>query len=104
MKRVKTAIRNLLGNDLLTAIIRICHGPSPEEFDATSALNKFMETKDRRTMQNQRKKYKPREKHSRVDTLMDIDSDDEESDEDVGNVSDNDQEIDVTFDEVVDYE
>ena len=107
MKRLKTALRNLLGNDLLNATIRICNGPSPETFDPTPALSKFMETKDRRPNQSQRKVYKPRVKKTRVETLMDIvDCEDEENEGDQGDAvdSDDDEDIDTMFDDVIEYE
>ena len=107
MKRLKTALRSLLGNDLLNATIRICNGPSPENFDPTSALSKFMETKDRRTKQSKRMAYKARVKNARVDTLMDmLDSkDDTDNEDDHGDAVDSDdEEIDTTFEDAVEYE
>ena len=77
MKRLKTSVRSVLGNDLLNASIRICNGPPPGSFDPTSSLKKFMEIKNRRPNQKKRTPYKPRIKEKQVETLMDILSDKE---------------------------
>ena len=56
-----------------------------------------METKDRRPSQSVRGKYKPREKDVSVETLMDIEEND---DVDVADVDD----LDLSLDEVIDYD
>ena len=102
MKRLKTPVRSVLGNDLLNASIRICNGPPPDSFDPTSSLKKFMEIKNRRPKQKKRAPYKPRNKEDQVETLMDIVSE-EDMGEDEEEHSDEDVD-DVTFEDVIDYE
>ena len=98
MKRVKTPVRSSMGNVMLNSIIRICQeGPSPDKFDATATLKKFLEAKDRRPSQSVREKYKPREKDVSVETLMDIEEND---DVDVAD----DDDLDLSLHEVIDYD
>ena len=90
MKRVKTPVRSPMGNVMLNSIIRICQeGPSPDKFDATATLKKFLETKDRRPSQSVKGKYKPREKDVSVETYVDVADDDD---------------LDLSLDEVIDYD
>ena len=104
MKRLKTSVRSVLGNDLLNASIRICNGPPPDSFDPTSSLKKFMEIKNRRPKQRKRAPYKPRRKEKQVETLMDILSDEEDMEEEDEEEEHSDGDIDTTFDDVIDYE
>ena len=84
---------------MLNARIRISNGPPPGDFDPVSSLEKFMETKMRRTVQSKRKQYKKRTKEKQVETLMDIEytEDDQSSDSD-------DEPIDTAFDNAMEYE
>ena len=65
MKRVKTSVRSSMGNLMLNCVIRICQeGPPLDKFEGTSALKKFMETKDRRPNQSA--------KENVIETLVDV--------------------------------
>ena len=65
MNRVKTPVGSSMGNLMLNCVIRICKEVPPlDKFEGTSALKKFMETKDRRPNQSARKSYKPRAKEN----------------------------------------
>ena len=103
MKRLKTSVRSMVGNDLLNASIRICNGPPPEAFDPASSLKKFMQIKDRRPKQKKRAPYKPRRTEKQVEILMDILSEEEEDTENEEHDSDDDV-IDTTFDDTLDWD
>ena len=65
MKLLKTPMRSVLGNDLPNASIRICNGPAPGDFEPARSLEKFIDTKLRRTVQSKRKQSRNNEKRRR---------------------------------------